>query len=170
MANVIQRIVTSAFRIERNGVEPVFAVRCGIGVAVALLLGFAGGVPIYAVAAGIGAFSVGFASLQGVYRTRAGTMLGMALAMALSTAVASLCSHSAELAILALAVWGFGYGMIASLGPGASAIGVNATTALIIFERYPMPLHVAAITALIMFSLVNVLIIFTQKKSAQTNR
>jgi len=152
MANVIQRIVTSAFRIERNGVEPVFAVRCGIGVAVALLLGFAGGVPIYAVAAGIGAFSVGFASLQGVYRTRAGTMLGMALAMALSTAVASLCSHSAELAILALAVWGFGYGMIASLGPGASAIGVNATTALIIFERYPMPLHVAAITALIMFA------------------
>ncbi len=79
-------------------------------------------------------------------------MLGMALAMALSTAVASLCSHSAELAIVALAVWGFGYGMIASLGPGASAIGVNATTALIIFERYPMPLHVAAITALVMFA------------------
>ena len=79
-------------------------------------------------------------------------MLGMALAMALSTAVASLCSHSAELAILALAVWGFGYGMLAALGPGASAIGVNATTALIIFERYPLPPHVAAMTALIMFA------------------
>jgi uncharacterized membrane protein YccC len=152
MASVIQRIVTSAFRFERNGVEPVFAVRSGIGVAVALLAGFATGVPIYAVAAGIGAFSVGFASLQGVYRTRAGTMLGMTFAMALSTAVASLCSHSAELGILALAVWGFGYGMIASLGPGASAIGVNATTALIIFERYPLPFHVAVIAALIMFA------------------
>jgi uncharacterized membrane protein YccC len=152
MPNVIQRIVTSAFRFERNGIEPVFAVRCGIGVAVALLAGFASGVPIYAVAAGIGAFSVGFASLQGVYRTRVGTMLGMAFAMALSTAVASLCSHSAELAILALAAWGFGYGMVASLGPGASAIGVNATTALIIFERYPLPLHVAVIVALVMFA------------------
>jgi uncharacterized membrane protein YccC len=152
MQQVIQRIVTSAFRIERDAVEPVFAVRCGIGVAIALLAGFASGVPIYAVAAGIGAFSTGFASLQGVYRTRAGTMLAMALAMALSTAVASLCSHSAELAILALAVWGFGYGMLASLGPGASAIGVNATTALIIFERYPLPPHVAAITALTMFA------------------
>ncbi len=152
MQQTIQRIVTSAFRIERNGVEPVFAARSGIGVAIALLAGFASGVPIYAVAAGIGAFSVGFAALQGVYRTRAGTMLGMALAMALSTAVASLCSHSAELAILALAVWGFGYGMIAALGPGASAIGVNATTALIIFERYPMTPHVAAITALVMFA------------------
>lgn len=126
--------------------------RCGIGVALALLAGFAGGTPIYAVAAGIGAFSVGFASLQGVYRTRAATMLGMAFAMAFSTAVASLCSHSAELAILALAVWGFGYGMIAALGPGASAIGVNATTALIIFERYPLPLHVAVMVAVVMFA------------------
>ncbi|MGA8839528.1 MAG: FUSC family protein [Candidatus Aquilonibacter sp.] len=152
MASVIQRILSSAFRIERNGVEPVFAVRCGIGVALALLAGFAGGTPIYAVAAGIGAFSVGFASLQGVYRTRAATMLGMAFAMAFSTAVASLCSHSAELAILALAVWGFGYGMIAALGPGASAIGVNATTALIIFERYPLPLHVAVMVAVVMFA------------------
>ena len=152
MKQVIQRIVTSAFRIERNGIEPVFAVRCGIGVAVALLAGFASGVPIYAVAAGIGAFSTGFASLQGVYRTRAGTMLGMALAMALSTVVASLCSHSVELGVLALAVWGFGYGMLASLGPGASAIGVNATTALIIFEHFPLPPHVAAITALVMFA------------------
>ncbi|HTZ55104.1 MAG TPA: FUSC family protein [Candidatus Acidoferrum sp.] len=152
MQQVIQRIVTSAFRIERNGIEPVFAVRSGIGVVVALLAGFATGVPVYAVAAGIGAFSTGFASLQGVYRTRAGTMLGMAFAMALSTAVASLCSHSAELAILALAVWGFGYGMIAALGPGASAIGVNATTALIIFEHFPLPPHVAAMTALIMFA------------------
>ena len=152
MKQVIQRIVTSAFRIERNGIEPVFAVRSGIGVAVALLAGFASGVPIYAVAAGIGAFSTGFASLQGVYRTRAGTMLGMALAMALSTAVASLCSHSVELGVLALAVWGFGYGMLASLGPGASAIGVNATTVLIIFEHFPMPPHVAAITASVMFA------------------
>jgi uncharacterized membrane protein YccC len=152
MQQVIQRILTSAFRFERNGIEPVFAVRCGIGVAVALLAGFASGVPIYAVAAGIGAFSVGFASLQGVYRTRVGTMLGMALAMAVSTAVASLCSHSAELGILALAVWGFGYGLSASLGPGASAIGVNATTTLIIFERYPLPLHVAVLVAVIMLA------------------
>jgi uncharacterized membrane protein YccC len=152
MQQVIQRIVTSAFRFERNGIEPVFAVRSGIGVAVALLAGFASGFPIYAVAAGIGAFSTGFASLQGVYRTRAGTMLGLAFAMAFSTVVASLCSHSVELSVLALAVWGFGSGMLASLGPGASAIGLNATTALIIFEHIPMPPHVVAITALVMFA------------------
>ena len=152
MDPVIQRIAANAFRIERNGIEPVFAVRCGIGVAVALLVGFASGMPIYAVAAGMGAFSCGFASLQGVYRTRAGTMIAMAAAMAVSTIVAQLCAHSPELALLALAVWGFGYGMLASLGPGASAIGLNATTALIIFERFPQHGWVAAGAALTMFA------------------
>lgn len=130
----------------------MFAVRCGIGVALAIFGGFATGVPIYAVAAAMGAMSTGFASLQGVYRTKAGTMLAMATAMALSTVIASLCAHSVELSILALAVWGFGYGLIAALGPGASAIGVNATIALIIFEHFPQTPLVAAGCALAMFA------------------
>ena len=152
MPNVIQRIVTSAFRIDRNAFEPVFAVRSAIGVVVAILAGYSTGVPIYAVAAGIGAMSAGFGSLQGVYRTRAATMTEMALAMSFSTAIGSLCSHSAELGVLAVGVWGFGYGMIAALGPGAAAIAVNATIALVIFEHFPQPLHVAVGCALIMFA------------------
>ncbi len=149
---MIQRIVVSAFRIERNGVEPVFAVRSAIGVVLAIYAGFATGVPIYAVAAAMGAMSTGFASLQGVYRTKAGTMLAMATAMAVSTVVGSLCSHSVELSILALAVWGFAYGLVAALGPGASAIGVNATIALIIFEHFPQSPLVAAGCALVMLT------------------
>jgi uncharacterized membrane protein YccC len=152
MASVIQRIVVSAFRIERNGVEPVFAVRSAIGVVLAIFAGFATGVPIYAVAAAMGAMSTGFASLQGVYRTKAGTMLAMATAMALSTVVGSLCSHSVELSILAVAMWGFAYGLVAALGPGASAIGINATIALIIFEHFPQSPLVAAGCALAMFA------------------
>ena len=109
--------------------------RSAIGVSVALLGGFLTGQPIVAVAAAIGAMSTGFGSLQGVYRTRAATMLQMGLAMAFSTAVAMLVSHSVVLCVLAVAVWGFAYGMISSLGPAASAIGVNATIALIVFEH-----------------------------------
>jgi hypothetical protein len=46
-----------------------------------------------------------------------------------------------------------------------------AVTVALIYRWWKgAPLIVLAITALIMFSLVNVLIIFTQKKSAQTNR
>ena len=126
--------------------------RCAIGVALGIVGGFATGIPILAVAAAMGAMSTGFASLQGVYRTKAATMLAMAAAMSVSTVVASLCSHSVELSILALAVWGLGYGLVAALGPGASAIGVNATIALIIFEHFPQPLPIAAGCALMMFA------------------
>ncbi len=126
--------------------------RCAIGVIVAILGGYATGVPIFAVAAGMGAVSCGFGSLQGVYRTRAATMIEMALAMSFSTIVGSLCAHSVELAVLALGVWGFGYGMIASLGPGAAAIGLNSTIALIIFEHFPQPAPIAAGCALIMLA------------------
>jgi hypothetical protein len=49
---------------------------------------------------------------------------------------------------------------------------MNCAVAVALIYRWWIgaPLIVLAITALIMFSLVNVLIIFTQKKSAQTNR
>jgi len=133
-------------------VDPVYSVRSGLGVVTAILAGYATGVPIYAVAAGMGALSTGFGSLQGLYRTRAATMLQMSAAMAFSTVVAQLCSHSVELTVLALAVWGFGYGMIAALGPGAAAIGVNAVVALVIFEHFPQPAPIAAGCALAMFA------------------
>jgi hypothetical protein len=49
---------------------------------------------------------------------------------------------------------------------------MNCAVAVALIYRWwkGSPLVVLAITALIMFSLVNVLIIFTQKKSARTNR
>ncbi|HTU68892.1 MAG TPA: FUSC family protein [Candidatus Baltobacteraceae bacterium] len=125
--------------------------RCAIGVSIAILAGYASGVPIYAVSAAMGALSTGFASLQGIYRSRAANTINMALAMAFSAVVGSLCGHSAELGVLALAVWGFGYGLIASLGPAPTAIGVNAIIALIIFEHYPQPAPVMAGCALVMF-------------------
>ncbi|HEY5340526.1 MAG TPA: hypothetical protein VIK27_05830, partial [Candidatus Aquilonibacter sp.] len=152
MPSVVQRIAANAFRIDRHALEPVFVIRSAIGVTVALLGGFLTGVPIYAVAGAIGAMSTGFGSLQGVYVTRATMMLGMALAMACSTAIGLLCSHSVVLSVLALALWGFGYGLFASLGPGAAAIGVNATIALIIFEHFPQTPQVGAMCALMMFA------------------
>jgi hypothetical protein len=49
---------------------------------------------------------------------------------------------------------------------------MNCAVAVALIYRWwkGSPLVVLAITALIMFSLVNVLIIFTQKKSARINR
>lgn len=105
--------------------------------AIALLGGFATGQPLFAVAGAMGAMSTGFASLQGFYRTRAVTMLAMGSAMAISTIVGMLTAGSAILTIAAIALWGYGYGVIASLGAPAAAICVNATIALIVFNHFP---------------------------------
>jgi uncharacterized membrane protein YccC len=137
MASLVRRLATGAFQINRKALEPVFVVRSAIGVIVALLGGFLTGNPIVAVAAAIGAMSTGFGSLQGVYRTRAATMLLMGLSMALTTGIAFLVAHSAVLIVLAVVVFGFAYGLLAALGPGPNAIGVNAMVALIVFEHLP---------------------------------
>jgi hypothetical protein len=49
---------------------------------------------------------------------------------------------------------------------------MNCAVAVALVYRWwkGVPVLVLVITALIMFSLVNVLIVFTQKKSARTNR
>lgn len=140
---MIRRIVRDAFRLERNAVDPMFAVRSSIGFALAILAGFATGVPIYAVCAALGAMMTGFGSRQGNYRTRAGTMLVMTAAMAGALALGLLCSHSPEFAVLGLALWSLGYGAIVPLGASAVAIGANSLTTLIVFENFPQPFPLA---------------------------
>jgi uncharacterized membrane protein YccC len=140
---VIQRIVRDAFRFERNAVDPVFAFRSSIGFTVAILAGFASGVPIYAVSAALGAMMTGFGSRQGNYRSRAQTMLAMTAAMSGALAAGLLASHSPEFAVLALALWSIGYGAIVPLGPAAVSIGANSLTTLIVFENFPQPLPLA---------------------------
>jgi uncharacterized membrane protein YccC len=149
---MIRDLAARAFKIDRNALEPVFAIRCAIGVTVTLLGAYATGQPILAVAGAFGAMSTGFGSLQGVYRTRAATMMSMALAMAFSTGIGLLVAHSALLTIAALAAWGFAYGLTASLGPAISAIGVNATLALIIFEHFPQRPALGIESALMMIA------------------
>ena len=148
MISTLQRIAASTLRIERRSVEPLFVVRCSLGVAISLVAGYATGQPLFAVAAAMGALSTGFASLQGTYGTRAATMLAMAFAMALSTAIGMLTAHSLLLSLAALAVWGLAYGIVASLGAPAAAVGLNGTIALIVFQHLPAGGATAVLTAL----------------------
>jgi uncharacterized membrane protein YccC len=134
-----RRLLRSAFRIERRAVDAGYVLRSSLGVAVSLAGGYLTGAPILAVAAATGALSTGIAALQGFYRTRAATMMAMALAMALSAIVGSLTASSPVASIVALALCGYAYGLGASLGQPASVIGINAAIALIIFGHYPVP-------------------------------
>jgi len=136
MPSTFQRVIASAFRIDRRNVEVLFVLRCSLGVAIALIGGYILGQPLFAVAGAMGAMSTGFASLQGVYRTRAATMLAMALAMALSTIAGMLAAKSPVASFAVLALWGYAFGVCASLGGPGTVVGVNALVALIVFNHF----------------------------------
>lgn len=100
----------------------------------------------------MGAIASGFASQQGVYRTRAAAMLWTAAAMALSAFVGALAGHSLLALVLVTTLWGYAYGIIASLGPAATTIGINSVIALIVFGHLPSDIGLAAISAVLVFA------------------
>ncbi len=103
-----------------------------MGVAICLVGGLMAGSTLYALAASIGALSVGFASLTGVHRTRVLAMLGTAAAMGVSAFVAGYAAPYLVADVLLVAAWAFAYGIFASLGESAASIGLNAVLAFII--------------------------------------
>lgn len=131
-------LLASLARIDWNAVDRPFAIRCAIGVTAGILVGFATGQPLFAVACGMGAMCTGFASLQGFYQTRVATMIAMAVAMAISTVAGTSAAHSVPVEIAALALWGAAYGLFSALGAAASAVALNATIALVIFSNFPL--------------------------------
>ena len=129
----LRNAVQGALRVDRSQFQPGFALRCAVGVAISLLGALAAGSPRQGVAGAIGALSTGFASQQGLYRTRAAAMLATACAMSVSTLVAVLAGHSSVASIVLIAVWGYGYGVLSSLGPAASIVGLQSVVAFIVF-------------------------------------
>jgi uncharacterized membrane protein YccC len=100
----------------------------------------------------MGAMAAGFASQQGVYRTRASAMFWTAAAMALSTFIGSLAGHSLVVLVIVTALWGYAYGIIASLGPAATTIGVNSVIALVVFSHLPASVEEAAFYGLLVLA------------------
>lgn len=149
---VFGRIVRETSQINRTGVEPWFGLRCTIGVALPLVVSYVAGYPLSGVSAAIGALVVGFASRQGVYRTRAAAMLFTAAATGVSAFVGSISGGNAVVSIVIAAVWGLFVGVLASLGPSANAVGLNGLIALIIFSQFGFTPGQAALQAVLVFS------------------
>jgi len=148
---VIGRIVRETSQIDRMGIEPWFGVRCTIGVAIPLVVSYAAGHPLSGVSAAIGALVVGFASRQGVYRTRAAAMLFTSAATGISAFVGSISGGYPVLSVAIAVVWGLAFGVLASLGPSANAVGLNAVIALLIFGQFGFTPAEAAQQALLVF-------------------
>ncbi|MBV8150673.1 MAG: FUSC family protein [Candidatus Eremiobacteraeota bacterium] len=96
--------------------------------------------------------STGFASQQGVYRTRAAAMLLTAAGMGFSAFVGALAGSSALGLLAATIVWGYGYGLVASLGPAATAVGINSVIALVVFSHFRLDPREALIQGAIVCS------------------
>jgi uncharacterized membrane protein YccC len=147
---VVARIAREVTRLDPSGVNLRFGARCSAGVALVLIAALASGHPRQGIAAAIGAFVTGFASLQGVYRTRAAAMLFTSAGAALSCFVAATTSESTVAAVALAALWGFAAGLVASLGAVATTVSLNALIALAIFGQFhDTPLQAAQLAAFV---------------------
>jgi uncharacterized membrane protein YccC len=130
-------LVRQALSLDPHGVEVRFGLRCAIGVAIPLLIAYAAHQPLDGVSGAIGAMAAGFASRQGVYRTRAAAMLITSAAMAFSAFVGALSGPYPVANIALFAIWGLSLGLLGSLGSAATTVGVNSLIALIICGHVP---------------------------------
>jgi uncharacterized membrane protein YccC len=150
--NVLRGIAREATHLDPSGVQLRFGLRCSAGVAIVLLASLASGHTLQGIPAAIGAFVTGFASRQGVYRSRAAAMLFTSVAAALSGFVAATTGANTLAAIAIAAVWGFAAGVFASLGPVATTVSLNALIALAIFGQFHDTPAQAALLALLVFA------------------
>jgi uncharacterized membrane protein YccC len=134
----LRELAATAGTFDRSALEPGYALRCTIGVAIPLVIAVLLGRPSLGVAAAIGAFITGFTSLQGIYRTRLMAILSAALGMAVTSFIGALAAHSTVGVIAATAVAGYACGTIGQLGPAAATVALNSLVAFVLFSSQPL--------------------------------
>jgi uncharacterized membrane protein YccC len=134
----LRELAATVGTFDRSALEPGYALRCTIGVAIPLVIATMLGKPSLGVAAAIGAFITGFTSLQGIYRTRLIAMLSAAFGMAATSFIGALAAHSTIGLIAATAVAGYACGTIGQLGPAAATVALNSLVAFVLFSSQPL--------------------------------
>jgi hypothetical protein len=120
----LRELAATVSTFDRSALEPGYALRCTIGVAIPLVVAAMLGQPALGVAAAIGAFITGFTSLQGVYRTRLSAVLVAALGMSATSFVGALAAHSTP-AIIAVTELETRPRVGAALKPFEAALGAT---------------------------------------------
>ncbi|MEV6024844.1 FUSC family protein [Streptomyces sp. NPDC052036] len=124
------------------------ALRVAVGVAAPLAAGTATGHPQYGAFASLGALPAGFASLQGVTRTRAVTVVAASAGAAMSTFVGGVLAASAPwLLVPVVALWGYATGLAVCLGRWMSVAVLQWPVALLIASGIPLGPSEAALRA-----------------------
>jgi uncharacterized membrane protein YccC len=135
----LRELVATVTFFDRSALEPGFALRCTLGVAIPLTVAVAIGRPALGVAPAVGAFITGFTSLQGVYRTRLTAILIAALGMALTSFVGAVAAGSTPGIIAAMALAAYASGTIGQIGPIAATVALNSLVAFVLFSSQAMP-------------------------------
>ncbi|HEV3092053.1 MAG TPA: FUSC family protein [Candidatus Cybelea sp.] len=134
MLTWLRELAETVGTFDRSALEPGYALRCTVGVAIPLVVAALLGQPALGVAAAVGAFITGFTSLQGVYRTRLQAILIAALGMALTSFIGALAAHSTPGIVAATAVAGYACGTIGQIGPAAATVALNSFVAFVLFS------------------------------------
>jgi uncharacterized membrane protein YccC len=138
MPKAFATVFRGVVRFDRAAFAPGAAARCALGVGICLAAGLLTDHVAGGFAAAVGALSVGYASFQGTYRTRAAAMVFAAAGMSISTLVGALTDEPAWLSAVMLGVWGWGVGMLSALGMTARVVGLQWAVAFIVVHQFPM--------------------------------
>jgi uncharacterized membrane protein YccC len=143
----LRELAATVGTFDRSALEPGYALRCTVGVAIPLVIAALLGNPAAGVPAAIGAFITGFTSLQGIYRTRLVAVLAAAVGMSLLSFIGALSAHSLAALVAATIVAGYAFGTIQQLGPAAATVSLNSFVAFVLFSSQPLPPPAAAAQA-----------------------
>ncbi len=137
-----------ALRIDRSGLEPATAALNTVGIVAPLAWGVAVGEAPTGLSVATGALITSFAGLGDPPRARARAMLAAALAGAASTFVSMLTGGTDWLAVVLMAAWAFGGGLLVALGRTAGLVGASIVLAFILVAEFPTDAAGAAVRAL----------------------
>ena len=127
-------ILRQSLKLNRAGWRPGAATRCALVLALVLVGGSLAGHPTWGVAAAIGAFNTGLASLTGVYRTRLKTMLQVCGVTFVCALIGGLVGPSLPLAVLTLTLGCLLLTVYGEAVPAAATLTLQATMTLLILS------------------------------------
>jgi uncharacterized membrane protein YccC len=137
LVRTLRTILRDAAKFDPSGVEVRFAIRCTVCVAIPLVLGSLTGNALAGTSAAYGALVTGFASRQGVYRTRAIGMLLTAFALAISGVAGAVSSPYPIANVILAALGAAAFGLMASVGRASTTASINAVVAFVLFSNPP---------------------------------
>ena len=131
----------------RGAVDPWRAARVGAGVLTPLALGYASGHVEYGAFAALGALPAGFASFQGMSRSRDAAVVGASFGMALFTFIGAILAGRPWLLLPVVIIYGYLTGLMVCLGSRPSVVVLQWGVGLMIAVGLPLPPAQAAVRA-----------------------